>query len=63
MLLHVSTAYVAGRRTGEIGEDDLSDRFGFENDYERTRYEAERLVRFAATDLPVTWLRPGDDRR
>ena len=57
-VLHVSTAYVAGRRTGEIGEDDLSDRFGFENDYERTKYEAERLVR-EATDLPVTVARPG----
>ncbi len=57
-VLHVSTAYVAGRRTGEIGEDDLSDRFGFENDYERTKYEAERLVREAA-DLPVTVARPG----
>ena len=57
-VLHVSTAYVAGRRTGEIGEDDLSDRFGFDNDYERTKYEAERLVR-EATDLPVTVARPG----
>ena len=57
-VLHVSTAYVAGRRTGEIGEDDLSDRFGFENDYERTKYEAERLVR-EATELPVTVARPG----
>ena len=57
--LHVSTAYVAGRRTGEIGEEDLSDRSGFDNDYERTKYEAERLVREAAMDLPVTVARPG----
>jgi long-chain acyl-CoA synthetase len=65
-LLHVSTAYVAGRRTGEIGEDDLTDRFGFENGYERTKYEAERLVRDAMADLPVTVVRPamivGDSR-
>ena len=65
-LLHVSTAYVAGRRRGEVGEDDLSDRFGFENDYERTKYEAERLVRDAMTDLPITVVRPamivGDSR-
>ena len=65
-LLHVSTAYVAGHRGGEVGEDDLSDRFGFENDYERTKYEAERLVRDAMTDLPVTVVRPamivGDSR-
>ncbi|MGZ4152303.1 MAG: SDR family oxidoreductase [Actinomycetota bacterium] len=58
-LLHVSTAYVAGRRKGEVGEDDLTDRFGFENDYERTKYEAERLVREAMAALPVTVGRPG----
>ncbi len=65
-LLHVSTAYVAGRRTGEISEDDLSDRSGFENGYERTKYEAERLVHDAMADLPVTVVRPamivGDSR-
>ena len=65
-LLHVSTAYVAGRRGGEVGEDDLSDRFGFENDYERTKYEAERLVRDAMSDLPIAVARPamivGDSR-
>ena len=58
-LLHVSTAYVAGRRKGEVGEDDLTDRFGFENDYERTKYEAERLVREAMATLPITVVRPG----
>jgi long-chain acyl-CoA synthetase len=65
-LLHVSTAYVAGRRRGEVGEDDLSDRSGFENGYERTKYEAERLVREAMPDLPITVVRPamivGDSR-
>ena len=65
-VLHVSTAYVAGRREGDIGEDDLTDRFGFENDYERTKYEAERLAREAMTTLPVTVVRPsmivGDSR-
>jgi long-chain acyl-CoA synthetase len=65
-LLHVSTAYVAGRRTGEIAEADLTDRFGFENGYERTKYEAERLVRDAMVDLPITVVRPamivGDSR-
>jgi long-chain acyl-CoA synthetase len=65
-LLHVSTAYVAGRRRGEIGEDDLTDAFGFENGYERTKYEAERLVREAMPTLPATVVRPamivGDSR-
>ena len=58
---------MAGRRTGEIGEDDLTDRFGFANDYERTKYEAERLVPGAMATLPITVVRPGmivgDSRR
>jgi long-chain acyl-CoA synthetase len=58
-LLHISTAYVAGRRKDVIGEDDLTDRFGFENGYERTKYEAERLVRDAMATLPITVVRPG----
>ena len=65
-LLHISTAYVAGRRTGEIGEDDLSDGSGFENDYERTKFEAEQLARDAMAGLPITVARPamivGDSR-
>lgn len=65
-VLHVSTAYVAGRREGEIGEDDLTDQFGFENGYEQTKYEAERLARQAMTTLPLTVVRPsmivGDSR-
>ena len=56
--LHVSTAYVAGRRTGIVREGDLTDRYGFDNAYERTKYEAERLVRGAAHELPVTVVRP-----
>lgn len=47
---HVSTAFVAGRRTGAIGEDELEHDAGFVNAYEWSKYEAERLVR--ATDLP-----------
>ena len=65
-LVHVSTAYVAGARTGTVSEDDLTDAFGFGSPYEQTKYEAERLVRDAGSELPVTVVRPsmivGDSR-
>lgn len=45
-LLHVSTAYVAGRRsTGHVMEDDLDDSAGFEVPYEESKFTAERMVR------------------
>ncbi|MFI6584085.1 SDR family oxidoreductase [Embleya sp. NPDC050493] len=45
-MLHISTAYVAGsRRDGTVKEELPDDSGGFENDYERSRYEAEVLVR------------------
>ena len=65
-LVHVSTAYVAGRRRGTVHEDDLTDAFGFGSAYEQTKFEGERLVRDAGTRLPVTIVRPsmivGDSR-
>jgi long-chain acyl-CoA synthetase len=65
-LIHVSTAYVAGGRTGTVDEDDLTDAFGFGSPYEQTKYEAERLVRDDASELPITVVRPsmivGDSR-
>ncbi|WP_282790817.1 SDR family oxidoreductase [Streptomyces sp. CC224B] len=60
-LLHVSTAYVAGRRlTGHVLESDLSEEYGFQTSYEESKYTAERLVRAWAgrTRRPVTVLRP-----
>ena len=49
-----------------MGEDDLSDGSGFENDYERTKFEAEQLARDAMAGLPITVARPamivGDSR-
>jgi long-chain acyl-CoA synthetase len=57
-LSHVSTAYVAGGRTGEVTEAALDDRFGFENAYELTKYEGERLVRAEMERLPVSVFRP-----
>lgn len=49
----LSTAYVAGRRTGRISEDDLAHRRGFVNTYERSKYEMERLVRSAMPTTPI----------
>jgi long-chain acyl-CoA synthetase len=56
---HVSTAYVCGRRQGEIGEEGLSDAAGFANAYEQTKFEGEALVRATMTELPVSVFRPG----
>jgi long-chain acyl-CoA synthetase len=58
-LAHVSTAYVAGGRRGVVLEEALTDAFGFESTYELTKFEAERLVRGAESELPVSVFRPG----
>jgi long-chain acyl-CoA synthetase len=56
---HISTAYVAGTHRGMFGEDDLDVAQQFRNPYERSKYEAERLVRMHAPELPaVTIARP-----
>jgi thioester reductase-like protein len=56
---HVSTAYVAGDHRGYFAEDNLDVGQRFRNPYERSKFEAEHLVRSAARDLPaVTILRP-----
>ena len=49
--LFVSTACVAGRRTGSIPERMQDDSAGFANAYERTKWEAERIV--ANSQLPA----------
>lgn len=54
---YVSTAFVAGRRLGVVQED-LSDRFGFKNIYEQTKYEAEELVAARQAELPIIVYRP-----
>jgi long-chain acyl-CoA synthetase len=56
---HVSTAYVCGRRHGEIREEELSGTDGFANAYEQAKFEGEALVRAAMGDLPVSVFRPG----
>jgi thioester reductase-like protein len=59
-LVHVSTAYVSGRHAGEFGEEDLDTGQEFRNTYERSKNEAERLLRAAAAsaDLPLAVARP-----
>jgi long-chain acyl-CoA synthetase len=56
---HVSTAYVAGRRMGDILEKDLDDALGFNNDYEWSKFKAEQMVRDIGEEFPVTIFRPG----
>jgi len=53
---YVSTAYVAGTRSGRIGEDDAL-ATQFYSHYEASKAEAERVVR--AMQLPLTVCRPG----
>lgn len=55
---HVSTAYVAGTRSGQIMEDSLTDA-GFSSLYEQSKFEGERLVAQAMGQLPVSVFRPG----
>lgn len=56
---HVSTAYVAGKRSGSVAEEDLDERYGFSTPYEQSKYESELLVREAAPDLSCSIFRPG----
>lgn len=61
MVHHVSTAFVAGsRREGVAYEDELDDTYGFENAYERSKYEAEVLIHAWSREhrRPVVVLRP-----
>jgi thioester reductase-like protein len=54
----ISTAYVAGTHAGTFGEDDLDLGQDHRNTYERTKWEAEKLVREHAAALPVQVFRP-----
>jgi len=57
-LVHVSTAYVAGRHEGRFHEDQLSIGQSFRNGYEQSKYEAELLLANGAADLPLVVARP-----
>lgn len=65
-LHHFSTAHVSGDREGVILEDELDEGQGFTSAYERTKFQAEKLVRAALAELPGTIYRPsivvGDSR-
>ena len=50
-LAHVSTAFVAGRRTGTIEEDASPTIHGWVNAYEQSKHEAEQFVR----DHAASW--------
>jgi thioester reductase-like protein len=56
-LHHVSTAFVCGRRTGVIQENDRVVPAGFHNQYEQSKFEGERRLRSAA-GLRLTVYRP-----
>ncbi|OQA28751.1 MAG: Linear gramicidin synthase subunit D [Verrucomicrobia bacterium ADurb.Bin345] len=60
-LYYVSTAYIAGRRRGRVLETELYRNQEFNNTYERSKCEAERLVRasMAAGRLQASIFRPG----
>lgn len=55
-LLHVSSAYVAGERTGVVHEDELLMTEGFRNGYERSKAIAESEVRNAAASGQIRFL-------
>lgn len=62
----IGTSSVSGRRAGPIHEDELEAGQAFFNTYEQSKCEAERIVRTAMAELPVTIVRPsiviGDSR-
>jgi long-chain acyl-CoA synthetase len=57
-LVHVSTAFVAGTWCGRVPETPLHHDLGFVNAYERSKHEAEELVRAHEGTLPIAVLRP-----
>ncbi len=65
-LAYVSTAYVAGLRTGVVYEHELVMGQDFKNHYESTKFQAEVWVRECLDRVPTTILRPaivvGDSR-
>jgi thioester reductase-like protein len=57
-VVHVSTAYVAGRHRGRFSESDLLIGQDFRNTYEQTKAEAEAMVQSWSDRLPITVVRP-----
>jgi thioester reductase-like protein len=65
-LTYISTAYVAGEPRCLFREDQLDVGQRFRNPYERSKFEAERMIRERAKGMPLQVLRPsiivGDSR-
>jgi thioester reductase-like protein len=57
-LNYVSTAYVAGMRTGVVYEHELVMGQAHKNHYESTKFQAELWVRERMADVPTTVYRP-----
>ena len=55
---YIGTAYVSGSRDGLILEDELDTGQEHRNTYERSKMEAEKLVRKHFNKLPITVMRP-----
>jgi thioester reductase-like protein len=55
---YIGTAYVCGRRVGLVMEDDLDTGQEHRNTYERSKFEAETMMRGEMKRLPITILRP-----
>src|SRR6195952_1729431 len=55
---YISTAYVAGQRSGLVLEDDLAQGQAFKNFYESTKFAAEVVVRASMDAVPTTIYRP-----
>jgi long-chain acyl-CoA synthetase len=55
---YLSTAYVAGEHAGTFSEDDLDVGQRFRNPYERSKFEAEGIVKRWRSRMPVTVVRP-----
>jgi thioester reductase-like protein len=57
-LNHLSTAFVSGKRTGVIMEEELEEGQQFRNAYEDTKYAAEIEMRRAMRLIPISVYRP-----
>lgn len=54
----LSTAYVSGDRQGVVMEEDLIRPGRFRTEFERTKFEAEEVIRRASADIPISVFRP-----
>jgi long-chain acyl-CoA synthetase len=55
---HLSTAYVAGSRSGVIRETELWEGQEFNNNYERSKFEGEMFVQELKYEVPIIVFRP-----